>query len=99
MKSSASNKVPSSLLKITKCIIVIPSLVKAGILFTVERGKGLASCRHSETGKWGAPAFYNARGGGIGLSRGGGSFDIITLVTSDLTVGGTGVWQAYPGLH
>ncbi len=51
MKSSASNKIPSSLLKITRCIIVIPSLVKAGILVTVERGKGLASSRHPETGK------------------------------------------------
>ncbi len=37
--------------------------------------------------KWGAPALYNATGGGIGLSIGGGSFDIITLVTSDLGAG------------
>lgn len=37
--------------------------------------------------KWGAPAFYNATGGGIGLSIGGGSFDITTLVTSDLGAG------------
>ena len=37
--------------------------------------------------KWGAPAFYNATGGDIGLSIGGGSFDIITLVTSDLGAG------------
>lgn len=87
MKFSASNKIPSSLLKITRCIIVIPSLVKAGILVTVERGKGLASCRHPETGKWGALAFYNATGWGIGLSIGGGSFDIITLVTSNLGAG------------
>ena len=35
----------------------------------------------------GAPAFYNATGWGIGLSIGGGSFDIITLVTSDLGTG------------
>ena len=54
MKVSASNKIPSSLLKITRCIIVIPSLVKAGILVTIERGKGLASCRHPETGKMGS---------------------------------------------
>ncbi len=51
MKFSASNKIPISLLKITRCIIIIPSLVKAGILVTVERGKGLANSRHPETGK------------------------------------------------
>lgn len=37
--------------------------------------------------KWKPTAFYNATGGGIGLSIGGGSFDIITLVTSDLGAG------------
>jgi SH3 domain-containing YSC84-like protein 1 len=88
MKAPPSQKIPQSLIDEAKCIIVIPSLVKAGLVITVESGKGLAMCRSRETGKWGAPAFYNATGGSLGLSVGGGSFDVIALVMDEKGVGG-----------
>jgi lipid-binding SYLF domain-containing protein len=88
MKAPPSQKIPQTLIDAAKCIIVIPSLVKAGLVVTVESGKGLAICRSRETGKWGAPAFYNATGGSLGLSAGGGSFDVVALVMDEKGVGG-----------
>ncbi len=88
MNAPPSQKIPQTLIDEAKCIIVIPSLVKAGLVITVESGKGLAICRSRETGKWGAPAFYNARGGSLGLSAGGGSFDVVALVMDEKGVGG-----------
>jgi lipid-binding SYLF domain-containing protein len=88
MKAPPSQKIPQTLIDDAKCVIVIPSLVKAGLVITVESGKGLAICRSRETGKWGAPAFYNATGGSLGLSAGGGSFDVIALVMDEKGVGG-----------
>lgn len=88
MNAPPNQKIPQALIDEAKCIIVIPSLVKAGLVLTVESGKGLAICRSRETGKWGAPAFYNATGGSIGLSAGGGSFNVIALVMDEKGVGG-----------
>lgn len=88
IKAPPSQKIPQTLIDEAKCIIVIPSLVKAGLVVTVESGKGLAICRSRETGKWGAPAFYNATGGSLGLSAGGGSFDVVALVMDEKGVGG-----------
>jgi lipid-binding SYLF domain-containing protein len=88
MNAPPSQKIPQALIDEAKCIIVIPSLVKAGLILTVESGKGLAICRSRETGKWGAPAFYNATGGSLGLSIGGGSFNVIALVMDEKGVGG-----------
>lgn len=88
MNAPPSQKIPQTLIDAAKCIIVIPSLVKAGLVITVESGKGLAICRSRETGKWGAPAFYNATGGSLGLSVGGGSFNVIALVMDEKGVGG-----------
>jgi SH3 domain-containing YSC84-like protein 1 len=88
MNAPPSQKIPQTLIDEAKCIIVIPSLVKAGLILTVESGKGLAICRSRETGKWGAPAFYNATGGSLGLSVGGGSFNVIALVMDEKGLGG-----------
>ncbi len=88
MNAPPSQKIPQTLIDEAKCVIVIPSLVKAGLVITVESGKGLAICRSRETGEWGAPAFYNATGGSLGLSVGGGSFNVIALVMDEKGVGG-----------
>jgi len=83
-----SQRIPQELINYARCIVVIPKMVKAGLVITVESGKGLASCRDRKTGRWGAPAFFNAGGGSIGLSIGGSSFDVITLVMDERGVGG-----------
>ncbi len=88
MNAPPIQKIPQTLIDEAKCIIVIPSLVKAGLVITVESGKGLAICRSRETGKWGAPTFYNATGGSVGFSVGGGSFNVIALVMDEKGVGG-----------
>ena len=88
MKASPDQRIPELLLKETRCIIVIPEVVKIGVGISVERGKGLASCRHEDTGEWGAPAFYNVSGITIGLQLGGGSADVIVLVMDQNGVNG-----------
>ncbi|SRR5579885_630634 len=80
MAQDPANRIPEELVMNAKCIIVYPEVIKAGFIIGGQRGKGLMSCRHEKTGKWGAPAFYNLTGGSIGLNFGGASGDVIILV-------------------
>ncbi len=80
MAQDPANRIPKELVKQAKCIIVYPEVIKAGFIIGGQHGKGLMSCRHEKTGKWGAPAFYNLTGGSIGLNFGGASGDVIMLV-------------------
>lgn len=80
MVQDPANRIPEELLKNAKCIIVYPEVIKAGFIIGGQSGKGLMSCRHEKTGKWGAPAFYDLTGASIGLIFGGASGDVIMLI-------------------
>jgi len=75
---TSSKQIPSSLLKHAKCIAVIPSLTKAGLIVGGQHGNGVVTCRTS-TG-WSAPAFISISGGSVGLQAGAEHQDIVLLM-------------------
>jgi SH3 domain-containing YSC84-like protein 1 len=77
---SMSNQVPSSLLKQTRCIAVIPKLTKAGFIVGGKHGDGVVSCRTSSG--WSAPAFISMTGGSVGLQAGAEHQDVLLLMNS-----------------
>jgi lipid-binding SYLF domain-containing protein len=75
------NQIPASRRERAKCVVVIPSLVRAGFVVGARHGDGVASCR-SKTG-WSAPVFVTVTGGSAGLQVGVESSDLVMLVMSD----------------
>src|SRR5947209_20359576 len=51
--------IPRNLLDSADCIAVFPSVVKAAFVVGGRGGKGVVSCRDTQTGEWGAPVFLN----------------------------------------
>jgi lipid-binding SYLF domain-containing protein len=81
MTTSKDSSIPTDLLQKSHCAVVIPSLKKAGFIFSGKYGRGFASCRNS-SGAWSAPAAMRVEGGGFGLQIGGEDVDIVMLVMS-----------------
>ncbi len=73
--------IPSSLFNKAYCVVVIPSMKKAGFIFSGKYGRGYASCR-KEGGGWTGPAALRVEGGGFGLQLGGSATDVVMLVMS-----------------
>jgi len=70
--------IPEEVLNDSKCIVVVPHLVKAGFIIGAKHGRGVAVCR---TGAgWSAPAFISVSGGSWGLQIGAEGVDLVMLV-------------------
>jgi lipid-binding SYLF domain-containing protein len=73
--------IPEEVLKNSKCIVVIPHLVKGGFIVGAKHGRGVAVCRTSAG--WSAPAFVSISGGSAGLQIGAEGVDLVMLVMND----------------
>ena len=73
--------IPEEVLSNAKCILVVPDLIKGGFIFGAKHGRGVASCRTSES--WSAPAFVSVGGGSWGLQIGVEDVDLVMLVMND----------------
>ena len=73
--------IPDEVLNSSKCIVVVPHLVKAGFIFGAKHGRGVAACRTSAG--WSAPAFISVSGGSWGLQIGAEGVDLVMLVMND----------------
>jgi SH3 domain-containing YSC84-like protein 1 len=74
--------IPQDLLDKARCVIVMPSVLKAAFIFGGSYGRGVMVCRtgHDFNGPWGAPAMYAWEGGSIGFQIGGAATDFVILV-------------------
>src|ERR1700739_108118 len=70
--------IPDKVMKDSKCIAVIPSMVKIAVGFGGNHGKGVATCR--TTHGWSAPAPITITGGSWGLQIGGEATDLVMLI-------------------
>lgn len=70
--------IPDKVMQDSKCIAVIPSMVKIAVGFGGNHGKGIATCR-TEHG-WSAPAPVTITGGSLGLQLGGQAVDLVLIV-------------------
>src|ERR1700686_4336382 len=73
--------IPEEVLTGSKCILVVPNLIKGGFIFGGKHGRGVASCRTSDG--WSAPAFVSIGGGSWGLQIGVEGVDLVMLVMND----------------
>jgi lipid-binding SYLF domain-containing protein len=77
--------IPRDLLNKARCVIVMPSVLKAAFVVGGSYGRGTMVCRTGKdfTGPWGAPAMYALEGGSVGFQIGGEATDFVFLVMND----------------
>ena len=71
--------------KQARCVVVLPSVLKAAFIAGGSYGRGVMVCRTGKgfTGPWGAPAMYTLEGGSFGFQIGGEATDFVILVMND----------------
>ena len=77
--------IPQDLIDKARCVVVMPSVLKAAFVVGGSYGRGTMVCRTGKdfTGPWGAPAMYAIEGGSVGLQIGGEATDFVFLVMND----------------
>lgn len=77
--------IPRDLLDKARCVIVMPSVLKAAFFVGGSYGRGTMVCRTGKdfTGPWGAPAMYALEGGSLGFQIGGEATDFVFLVRNN----------------
>lgn len=77
--------IPQDLLDKARCVIVMPSVMKAAFVVGGSYGRGTMVCRTGKdfTGPWGAPAMYALEGGSVGFQIGGEATDFVFLVMNN----------------
>ena len=77
--------IPQYLLNRARCVVVLPSVVKAAFIVGGSYGRGTMVCRTGKdfNGPWGAPAMYALEGGSVGLQAGGEATDFVILVMNN----------------
>src|SRR5947207_740014 len=79
------DNIPQDLLDKARCVVVMPSVLKAAFVIGGSYGRGVMVCRTGEhfRGPWGAPAMYALEGGSVGFQIGGQATDFVILVMND----------------
>ena len=76
MKVAPDHEIPGDLLARSRCVAVIPNVIKAAWVLGGRYGTGLLSCR-SKAGEWSPPVFVMMTGGSFGLQFGATSTDVV----------------------
>jgi SH3 domain-containing YSC84-like protein 1 len=79
------DSIPHDLLDRTKCVVVIPSVLKAAFVVGGSYGRGAMVCRSGQdfTGPWGAPVMYALEGGSFGFQLGAQATDFVFLIMNE----------------
>jgi lipid-binding SYLF domain-containing protein len=77
---AADKGVPSSIMESALGIAVFPSLLKGGLVFGAQHGRGILSVRDKKGGSWSSPAFLTITGGSFGAQIGGQSIDLVLVI-------------------
>lgn len=77
--------IPQDLLDKARCVVVMPSVLKAAFVVGGSYGRGTMVCRTGKNfnGPWGAPAMYALEGGSVGFQIGGQATDFVILVMNN----------------
>jgi lipid-binding SYLF domain-containing protein len=81
IQEAPDHGIPNSVFDDTKCVIVVPHLIKGGFVFGAKHGRGVVTCRTPDG--WSAPAFISIGGGSWGLQIGVEEVDLVMLVMND----------------
>jgi SH3 domain-containing YSC84-like protein 1 len=77
--------IPRDLLDKAECVVVFPSVKKAGFVVGASYGRGAVLCRTGADfrGPWSAPAMFALEGGSVGFQIGGEATDFVLLVMNE----------------
>src|SRR5215471_15312353 len=69
--------IPRDLLDKSYCVVVFPSVKKAGFIVGGEYGRGVITCRSGQgfNGLWSAPSMFALEGASVGFQIGGEATD------------------------
>jgi lipid-binding SYLF domain-containing protein len=81
IRNAPDKGIPDSIWNKAHCVVVIPSLKKAGFIVGGEHGSGVMSCRRANT--WGPPVFMELTKGSAGLQAGVSSTDLVLVVMNE----------------
>jgi lipid-binding SYLF domain-containing protein len=77
--------IPRDLLAKSRCVVVVPSVLKAAFVIGGSYGRGAMTCRTGKdfSGSWGAPTMVALEGGSVGFQIGGQATDYVFLIMND----------------
>jgi SH3 domain-containing YSC84-like protein 1 len=77
--------VPLSVLRGSKCVIILPSVKKVAVGIGGTYGRGIMTCRTGDDykGPWSAPIMMASGGGNIGFQIGGQATDFVIIAMND----------------
>lgn len=70
--------IPDAIWRKAECVVVIPSLKKAGFIVGAEGGDGVLSCRQGAT--WSSPVFMELTKGSVGLQAGVQATQLVLVI-------------------
>jgi len=79
--AAPDNGIPEEVLEHAKCVAVVPHMIKGGLVFGAENGRGVATCRTANG--WSAPAFFAITGGSWGLQIGVEGVDLVMIIQNE----------------
>jgi len=79
------DSIPQHVLNRTRCVVVVPSVIKAAFVVGGSYGRGAMVCRSGKdfSGPWGAPAMMALEGGSFGFQLGAEATDFVFLIMND----------------
>jgi SH3 domain-containing YSC84-like protein 1 len=79
------DNIPQDVLNKARCVVVLPSVLKAAFIAGGSYGRGVMVCRTGKNfdGPWGAPSMYALEGGSFGLQIGAEATDFVILVMNN----------------
>lgn len=82
IQQAPDRAIPRNLLRNAKAIVVVPNVVKAGLIFGGRHGRGLVSVRSAD-GTWSNPVFVSLTGGSIGFQAGVSATDVVLVFRTE----------------
>src|ERR1700720_990196 len=81
----APDSIPQDVLDKTKCVVILPSVLKFAIGIGGSYGRGVMTCRSGSDfrGPRGPPTMMALEGGSVGLQLGANATDFVLLLMSD----------------
>jgi lipid-binding SYLF domain-containing protein len=76
----SSQSVFRSMLSEAHGVLIIPSYVKAGLVWGGAGGSGVLLSQNRETGEWSAPVFYSLASASVGLQIGVSSSEVVMVI-------------------
>jgi len=76
LREAPDRRIPAGLLARSRCVAVVPSVIKAAWVFGGRYGRGVLSCR-SKAGDWSPPIHVMLTGGSVGFQFGASSTDVV----------------------